>query len=354
MLRSKKDGKRTVGMLAALLLVLALALAACGGNNNAGENSGANSNGGAAAGSNGAAGETNGGAAESGADQGEAAAPQERTLTDALGNEVTIPANPQRIIASYLEDHLLTLGVVPVAQWSVPNGVQDYLQPAGLEGVPTISYNLPPEEVASFNPDLLIIGSESLVQNDLYSQYSKIAPTFVLGDQIANDWRAALSKIGEVLGKEEEAKAALEAYDQKVQETKAKLEGKLEGKSIAILWLTAKQFYMVDTKTASGAVVFGDLGVNPPNVYTEIPEENRASWNPISLEKLSELTADYIFLVNYEEGQTDSLIESDLWKTIPAVKAGHVYEMDKNRSWLYSGAIAGQLVLEDIERVLGE
>jgi len=348
MLRSKKEGKRTAGMFAALLLVLALALAACGGNNNAGESNGA------ASGSDNAAGGTNGGTAGNGAEQEEAANPQERTLTDALGNDVTIPANPQRIIAPYLEDHLLTLGVMPAAQWSVPNGVQDYLQAAGLEGVPTISYNLPPEEVVSFNPDLIIVNSPSLVQNDLYSQYSKIAPTFVLSDETTADWRAALSKIGEVLGKEEEAKAALEAYDQKVQETKAKLEGKLEGQSIAILWLTAKQFYMVDTKTASGAVVYGDLGVNPPNIMTEIPEENRASWNPISLEKLSELTADYIFLVNYEEGQTDSLIESDLWKTIPAVKAGHVYEMDKNRSWLYSGAIAGQLVLEDIERVLGE
>lgn len=348
MLRSGNNGRRTAWMFAALLLALALALAACGGNNNGGH-----AGGGPAAESGDAAGGTNGGNAGGEEAQTEAEAPRERTLVDALGHEVVIPANPQRIIASYLEDHLLSLGVVPVAQWSVTNGVQDYLQPHGLEGVPTISYNLPPEEVASFNPDLIIIGSEALVQNDLYAQYSKIAPTFVLGDAVANDWRAALTKIGEVLGKEDEAKAALEAYDRKVQETKEKLAGKLEGKSAAILWLTAKQFYMVDTKTASGAVVFGDLGVNPPNVFTEIPEENRANWNPISLEKLSELTADYIFLVNYEEGQADSLIESDLWKTIPAVRAGNVFTMERERSWLYNGAIAGRLVLEDIGKALG-
>src|SRR5690606_32441907 len=71
------------------------------------------------------------------------------TFTDAMGHEVTVPANPQRVIASYLEDHLVALGVKPAAQWSVANGIQEYLQPGGLEGVPTIAYDLPPETVAS-------------------------------------------------------------------------------------------------------------------------------------------------------------------------------------------------------------
>ena len=55
---------------------------------------------------------------------------------------MTIPANPQRIIASYLEDHLVTLGVKPAAQWSARDGssVQDYLQ-GTLNGVPTMQVN---------------------------------------------------------------------------------------------------------------------------------------------------------------------------------------------------------------------
>lgn len=54
---------------------------------------------------------------------------QERVLKDALGHEVKVPAQPQRVIASYLEDHLVALGVKPVAQWSVgKNSVQGYLQ----------------------------------------------------------------------------------------------------------------------------------------------------------------------------------------------------------------------------------
>ena len=155
-------------------------------------------------------------------------------MTDTLGNEVTVPATPQRIIASYLEDHLVTLGVTPAAQWSVPNGIQDYLQAGGLEGVPTISYNLPPEEVLSFEPDLILIGSAATLQNDMYAQYSKIAPTYVLGDELVADWRAALTKIGEVLNKSAEAEQALAAYDAKVEDTKAAIDAAVEGKSAAI------------------------------------------------------------------------------------------------------------------------
>jgi iron complex transport system substrate-binding protein len=132
------------------------------------------------------------------------AAPAEKTLKDALGNEVKIPATPQRIIATYLEDPLVALGVKPVAQWSVPNGIQDYLQ-NDLAGIPNIPYDLPFEAVTSFNPDLIIIASNSEVKDGKYEQYNKIAPTYILGDEINKDWRQALLKIGEVLNKNAES-----------------------------------------------------------------------------------------------------------------------------------------------------
>ncbi|MET1168382.1 ABC transporter substrate-binding protein, partial [Bacillus velezensis] len=116
----------------------------------------------------------------------------ERTLTDAMGHEVTIPANPERIIASYLEDHLVTLGVKPAAQWAINNGsgLQDYLQ-TDLNGIPGIASDLPFEAMASFSPDLIIMGSESTVEGEKYEQYNKIAPTYVLGDEVNKDSRQA-------------------------------------------------------------------------------------------------------------------------------------------------------------------
>ncbi len=49
------------------------------------------------------------------------------TVTDAMGQQVTIPANAKRILAPYMEDSLVALGVTPVAQWSIGTTVLDYL-----------------------------------------------------------------------------------------------------------------------------------------------------------------------------------------------------------------------------------
>lgn len=319
------------------LMILSLVLAACGGN--------ASNN--AASGSPGAPASS---PSESQATAGASETPDasaERTLTDGLGHEVKVPANPQRIIASYLEDHLVALGVKPVAQWSVANGIQDYLQ-TELKGIPTISYDLPYEAVSSFSPDLIIIGSSSTVEGDKYAQYSKIAPTYVLGDEINNDWRKALLKIGEVLNKSEEAQKALDEYEAKAKEAKEKLQQTIGNESAAVLWLIQKQFYIVSDKLSSGAVLYGDLGLKVPEVVKEISASGTASWNPISLEKLAELDADHIFLVNSDKSTGSEALKDPIWKNIPAVKNGHVYEFDSTHSWLYSGAIANSQIIDDV------
>lgn len=271
-------------------------------------------------------------------------------MKDSMGHEVKVPANPQRIIASYLEDPLLVLGIKPVAQWSVKEGnVQDYLR-SELEGVPIIPSTLPPEVVLSFNPDLLIIGPESAVEKGLYEQYSKIAPTYVLGSETINDYRQTLNRMAELLNKKDVASKALQQYDQKAAATKEKLKPSIGDKKVAVLWLTKKNFYVVNGKVASGAVVYGDLGLKPPNILSVLPDA-KANWTPISLEKLAQLDADYIFLVNHDKGQAGNL-EDPLWRNVPAVRAGHVYEMDSKSSWLYNGVIAGQKVMDDIVKAV--
>jgi len=323
------------GIILAFILILALAITACGKASNESAGSGGEGD----------------QISKEEKNSGDAAA-TEKVMTDALGHQVTIPANPQRILASYLEDHLAALGIKPVAQWSVANGKQEYLQSSGLQGVPTISYNLPTEEVLSFNPDFIIIGSSALVQNGMYEQYAKIAPTFVLGDELIKDWRQTLLKIGELLNRKEQAQKVLDAYDAKAADTKAKLAPILKDKKAAILWLVQKSFYIVDEKLASGAVLYGDLGIKPTNLVLNLPESAKATWNPVTLEKLSELDADYIFLVNSDGSGGKEVLNQPIWQGLTAVKENHVYEFDASSSWLYSGAIAGQQVMDDLVRLL--
>lgn len=271
----------------------------------------------------------------------------ERTLTDPLGHEVKVPANPERIIASYLEDYLVTLGVKPATQWSVVNGIQDYLQNE-LNGIPTVPYDLPYEVVASHNPDLIILGGSSTVEGDKYAQYAKIAPTYVLGDEINNDWRKALLKIGEVLGKNEEAQKALDDYNAKATEAKAKIEEVTGGtKSAAAIWLINDKFFVVSDKVSSGSVLYQDLGVAVPESVKKI-SNSKSNWNPISLEEIAQMDADYIFLINSDKAKEGGALQDTIWKSIPAVASGNVFEFDKSSTWLYYGATANSQTIDHI------
>ncbi|MGG4147129.1 AraC family transcriptional regulator [Paenibacillus algorifonticola] len=272
----------------------------------------------------------------------------ERILKDGLGNEVKVPANPKRVIASYLEDHLVALGVIPVAQWSVSEGkVQNYLQKE-LANIPAIPSELPYEVVMSYQPDLIIIDNAEMVMGDKYAQYAKIAPTYTVGSDVNNDWRQELLTIGEVLNKSEEAKQVLADYEAKATDAKNKLHQAIGDKSAAVLWVTAKNVYVVNQNLSSGDLLYRDLGLTVPNVVAEISSTAKANWSAISKEKLAELDADYLFIVNSREATKEEILSDPIWQGIPAVKNNNVYAYDNNASWLYTGTIANSQMIDDV------
>ena len=271
-------------------------------------------------------------------------------VTDTLGNKVTVPAKPKRIIASYLEDYLVALGEKPVAQWTVGQGsIQDYLAKE-LKDVPTISYDLPYEAVLKFEPDLLLISSSALVEGGKYKEYSKIAPTYVVKNGENVTWRDQLEDIATVLDKKEQAKKVLEDYDTLTKGVQEDLGKKDAGKSAAVLWVTNNQVFMVSDNRSSGTVLYQDLGLQVPKLVEEISKNATADWNQVSLEKLAELDADHIFLLNSDESAP--LFQEAIWKNLPAVKNNQVHTYDKKSSWLYNGPIANTQIVEDVKKAL--
>ncbi|SDC43301.1 iron complex transport system substrate-binding protein [Terribacillus halophilus] len=268
-----------------------------------------------------------------------------RTVTDAMGHEVEIPANPEKVLASYLEDNLVALDITPVAQWSV-GSPQEYLQDS-LKDVPTIDSTLPFEAVASFNPDLIIIKSASMVEGDKYEQYNKIAPTYVMGTEENGDWRKELQTMGEIFDKKDEAQKVLDDYDAKAADAKEKIQGAIGDESAAAIWLSGGQLYIVNDNLSSGAVLYGDLGITVPEGVKEISENATANWNPVSLEQLAEMDVDHLFLVNSDEGDGSEILDDPLLANVPAIKNGNVYKYDKDTSWLYTGPIANEQIVDD-------
>lgn len=273
-----------------------------------------------------------------------------RTLTDAQDHKVEIPKKPKRIIASYLEDYLVALDEKPVAQWTVGEGkIQNYLQ-SDLKDIPTINYDMPYEDVLKFEPDLLLIGSNGSLEGGKYKEYAKIAPTYVVKNGENVTWRDQLNDIGKVFGKEDKAKKVEKDYDQLVAQTKSDLKDKIEGKSAAVLWVTNNSAFMVADNRSSGQLLYHELGFDVPQLTKDISKKATADFSQVSLESLSQLDADYIFLVNSDSGA--AMFKDPLWSNIPAVKNNHLYEFDGESSWLYNGPIAYTKMVESIRDVL--
>jgi len=274
---------------------------------------------------------------------------KESVMTDALGNEVKVPANPERIIASYLEDHLLALGIKPVAQWTVNDGasIQNYLQ-GDLQGTPLIPYDLPFEAVMDLNPDFILIGSPGTVEGGKYEQYAKIAPTFVLNKEEVNDWRQVLLKVGEVFGKDDEAKATLTKYEEKAKDAKEKILSEVGEQSAAAIWVVNKTVFMVSENAASGVVMYSDLGLKVPSLVKEVSSAATGDWSQVSLEKLAELDADHLFIINSDGASGSELFNDPLWKNIPAVQNNNIHEFSPETSWLYNGSIAASQIIDDV------
>ena len=273
----------------------------------------------------------------------------EQTVMDELGHEITIPANPKNIFAPNMEDSLLSLGVRPVAQWSNGNQGHAYLQEE-LAGVPKLDFSggLPsPEVLMSYEPDLIILHTQTYAQNGTYEIYSKVAPTYVFTNASGNIEKS-LSTIGELIGKTDEANQALQAYRQKVKDAQEKLKEAVGEKKVAIIRFAHKGVSLMGGQYLCGYVVHRDLGLG---ISELVGNENSAN---LSMEILPELDADYIFVINaYDQGteRMKEMMESPIWKSMNAVKQGHVYEVS-NEYWLGSGLIAYEKIVDDTVRLL--
>ncbi|MCC5894265.1 MAG: ABC transporter substrate-binding protein [Alkalibacterium sp.] len=273
----------------------------------------------------------------------ETAETESRVLTDGLGNDVEIPENPEAIIASYLEDYLLALDVIPAAQWSISDGegVQFYLQDE-LSDVPTIPYDLPYEAVMEFEPDFIMIRDQ--LEQDMVDQYNLIAPTYVLNAS-PTDWRETMREIGTVLDHEEAAETVIDEYDTRAEETASLVEEQADGESAAAIWMIDTSLFVVHPERSSGAVLYGDAGFEIPSVVDQLSDD--ADWAAVSLEELAEMEVDHLFLISDDE--ESSLTEDRLWQNIPAVQNDAVYTFDSQSAWLYYGPIANEQVLGFIE-----
>ncbi|MGG2113313.1 ABC transporter substrate-binding protein [Lysinibacillus pakistanensis] len=271
-----------------------------------------------------------------------------RTVEDEFG-EVEIPAKPQRVAAIYMEDYLTALEVKPVVQWYHPAwGKQDYLK---LD-VPEFDITGSMEALLQAKPDLIIV--DGAADKAKYEEYSKIAPTYRLKEEILADPQAIVKTIADVLNIPDKADEVVKNYQQRITTLKAELDKSVGDETVAVVRLNVadKTLALFGVKNRYSGYIYTEAGLTPHPLARDMTEFHEI----LSEEAIPKLDADHIILFpsngtwESEENQ-DAIkwLDNTLWKTVPAVKNGNVYIAD--RTYWQSGAITANLLkYDDLEK----
>jgi iron complex transport system substrate-binding protein len=251
-----------------------------------------------------------------------------KTITTVNG-DIEVPVHPQRIVAEEYLGSLIALDVIPVGAPGLT--LENYYFKEALQGVAdTGVYGKPSaEQILGLTPDLIITAN-----GDSYAQLSKIAPTVVIPYGDLKNAHEELTYFGELLGKESEAKAWLEKYDERIAAAKAKVDAVIPADATFSIMENAdnKTWVYGDNFGRGGQPVYQALGRTPPaEIKDEIMEKQ---WAEVSAEVLDKYAGDYIILTS-NTLTVDDFKKEPIWSSLPAVKNGHLYVWTEEHSWYY-------------------
>lgn len=278
---------------------------------------------------------------------------ENRTITDAYGQQVSVPAKPQRIVAlSELDlDVLLALGESPIGAVNGrgQSGLPRYL----AERAPAItvvgdlgSVNM--ERLLELEPDLILTGTD---RPETLQLYQTIAPT-VVTFKPGGPWPETLHRIADILGKPEAAQAFTKRYEARVANAKATL-AKYQGQSLSIVrWNPKGPVYMLED--AFSSIVVRHLGLVRPVIQRKPGFTHSQA---LSLESLELLDGDWM-VVGTLAGAGEAVDAMRQAQTTPAfqqlraVQSGRMAAVDGSLWTSVGGPLAALQVIDDIEAIL--
>ncbi len=290
-------------LICSLLLLVGVLLAACGSNNE----------------------ETN-------RKETATAEPTTRIYKDYLGHEVEIPVNPERVVyhgEGYGDVLALNIKTVGAGfSW-----ITDYAWEDRVKDVEDVGFPINVEQTLSLKPDLIIIGTSD---EKTYSQLSKIAPTIVFDTFAPLNQR--LTELGDILNKKEEAAQWIEDYTDKADkmwESLVAVGTVKPDETASVLTYYPGDRLFVMARAGLSQVLYDSNVLKPGDKIQKILDDG-TGFAEISTELLPEYAGDRIFILtpvtDEAKQSTKEMMDSPIWKSLPAVKNGHVYTIDIQKS----------------------
>ncbi|MET7640133.1 ABC transporter substrate-binding protein [Streptomyces sp. NPDC005438] len=283
-------------------------------------------------------------------DKGEAKdSDKERSLKTDKGT-IKVPENPERVIASWNYDAfmLLELGLVPVG---MPDGTANkLLMPEDifdkLKGVKTTGAPGTPnaQAVGAAKPDLII----DQFSWEKTKALRKIAPVaYYDWSRSGAAWHEQLAKVAKAVNREDRLQAEKKKYEDRLKELKTTYRKQIATSKWAILSGGQKSTFQLGGPLLT---VMRDLGLKiGAGIKAGSADFQQKSYE--QLEVLDDCTA-LIYPVQFDEKPpppTQDLLDSKLWKGVPAVKADKAFPIKHYTMCTYRFALGA---LDEIEGML--
>lgn len=279
-----------------------------------------------------------------------------RIIKHQLG-EACIPIDPQRIIVvdQIILEAVLALGIKPVGA-AEPERISSTGRHLLDKNKDTISIGkesqLNIEKMVQLHPDV-ILGLE--IATDTYNLFSKIAPTVSL-EYVQTAWKDTFQRLGEILGKSEQAQQALAQYQHRVEKLRAAF-STLKAKTK----VSVSRFY-AGLKTTEFRTPFSfpvsvieELGLSIPVMQRQLTTSPEQTFVQVSLERLDLLDADAMF-VALDPGSEKTFKKyqnSQVWRQLNVVKNKQVYTVDSSY-WIFGNLLSARAILDDLTKYLLE
>lgn len=277
-----------------------------------------------------------------------------RPVTDAAGNELEIPAAPQRVVVLSERDmdaaFALGFPVVGVVNGRGAETPPAYLQPYLGQAVSVGAFSEPsPEAILNLDPDLILIGGLFPALEEMLPAFQEIAPVYVTFNS-GDDWRVAFLGAADALNKTAEAEVWLAQYDAAAAELTAQLPA---GSEISIVRFNPDG-PVVMAPGSFASTITSSLGLARPESHLGI--EGAGHGDTISLEALPTIDADHLFAGALNPEGTavlEAALADPLYSALSAVQNDAVSVVDGAVWTSLGGPLAAQVVLNDVAAAFG-
>lgn len=280
-----------------------------------------------------------------------------RTLETRYG-PVTLDGEVSRVVTLYegALDSSVAVGVTPVGAVATrgSQGVAAYMQDkVGELAMVATARETNLEAVIALQPDL-ILASSSLPEEQ-YRLLSAVAPTLVpaIEGLDPDAWKQEARLYGQALEREEQMERVLTGVEQRAAELRQRVQQLPAGDRQAVLarWMPQGPIMMSTRLFSTGLLAATGFEVQDAGIV----KADRPHSAPLSLENLSLMDEDWIFMATLNQDGRDAMAaaeRSPAFARLSAVERNRVMPVDGQVWTSASGPLAAHVMLDDIERML--